>query len=87
MAIVKFEFITNSCEQLRQKMNDWRHKFAETALGALKTYFDDQGLTTTSVRNEAVKILLHNKNFVYKHLDINDEGKVHSLLIHNYDKS
>jgi hypothetical protein len=42
MAIVKFEFITNSCKQLRQKMNDWRHKFTETALGALKTYFDDQ---------------------------------------------
>ena len=62
-------------------MNDWRHKFAETALQALGTYFDENQLTSTSLRNEAVKVLLDNKNFVYKHLEANDEGDVCGLSI------
>lgn len=88
IVILVWVYSANSHEQLKQKASDWRHKIGDAGLQALRSYFDQNGLDSIAMRNAAVDILLEEKNFVYKHLVMDDKDEVcglaASMAIHGY---
>ena len=71
-----FEFFANGVEKLKQKMNDWRHKFVEHSFLALRTFFEGHKDETIEQRKARVELQLENKNFVYRTLETSNEGMV-----------
>lgn len=63
-------------EKLKQKMNDWRHKFVEHSFLALHAFLEGWKDETIEQRKARVKFQLENKNFVYRTLETNNEGTV-----------
>ncbi|KAM6503125.1 hypothetical protein JOM56_000068 [Amanita muscaria] len=63
---------------LRQKMSDWRHKFADTALQALRSFLDEKEESEEESR-QLVTELLVKKYYIYAEFDEDENGVISAV--------
>lgn len=67
---LRFSLTTNLAFKAEDRAHEWRNKMGRTAMQAVQTLFEKEGLTTAEERSEHAKFLLqgpdHKRPFYYK---------------------